>query len=328
MALRWWWLALPAALVVLGLAARWRRGRERPTDPVLAAHTEVLRRLPRYAVLARRELRLATVRLVGVALVLLGAVLLVGRLSDVRPATSDAGSRDVVLCLDASSSMWPVDTQVVEELGRLSRSLDGDRIGLTIWNSAAVTVFPLTDDGDYVSAQLSAAATAFRSSDTAFLAGTLPPGRTGSSQVGNGLVSCLQRFDQPAQQRSRVVVLATDNEVQGSPIFTLPQAVDRAAAAHVVVHAVAPASTLAGQVPALGQQVARTGGTLVTVGADDAAADLAARIRSLTASPVHTDPTPVLVDVPWVGGAIAALGLLLVVTPSLLRRRLARRSAS
>ena len=63
-------------------------------------------------------------------------------------------NRDVMLCLDVSGSMKELDESILAPFIDIAAGLPGDRIGLTIWNGAAITVFPLTDDTDYVAATL------------------------------------------------------------------------------------------------------------------------------------------------------------------------------
>ena len=55
-----------------------------------------------------------------------------------------------MLCLDVSGSALPYDRQVIGTYRDLVRSFEGERIGLSIFNSTSRTVFPLTDDYELV----------------------------------------------------------------------------------------------------------------------------------------------------------------------------------
>ena len=55
-----------------------------------------------------------------------------------------------MLCLDVSGSMKELDENILRHFVRIAEGLPGDRIGLTIWNGAAISVFPLTEDAEYV----------------------------------------------------------------------------------------------------------------------------------------------------------------------------------
>ena len=324
MALTWWWLAAALLAGSVGTLARWWR-RDGTTgegaDPAYVAHTWLLRRSPRYAVLVRREYVRTWVAVVGIAAVLLGALLLTGRLA--RPAPTDATSsnRDILLCLDASSSMWESDAKVVGAYSALVGDLPGDRVGMVIWSGAAVTVFPLSDDYGYVRDELARASHAFAVRDLDYLAGIQPDSRDASSQIGDGLVSCLDRFDDPGGPRSRVVVLASDNDIRGRPIFTLQQAATRASAKGVVVECLAPPTAQPDELDALRVACTATHGSLAVLGDDGATAALAHQIARMPRTRLVRPPERVVVDRPAVGGLLAAAGLALVVVATPRRRR-------
>lgn len=85
------------------------------------------------------------------AAALMAAALLLTFALIARPATVDQGeerasSRDVVLCLDVSGSTLPYDREVIDTYRDLVSHFQGERIGMSIFNSTSRTVFPLTDD--------------------------------------------------------------------------------------------------------------------------------------------------------------------------------------
>ncbi|MET3718645.1 MULTISPECIES: VWA domain-containing protein [unclassified Arthrobacter] len=119
----------------------------------------------------------------------MSAVAAAGRTVEVTTITPEQRNRDIMLCLDTSGSMSSADAAVVEVFGVLAKEFDGERIGLTIFDSSAVQVFPLTDDYGYVQEQLQMADDAFNGNpgSAGFLDGTWS-GR-GSSLIGDGLAS-------------------------------------------------------------------------------------------------------------------------------------------
>lgn len=324
MALTWWWLAVAVVVVSLAALVRWWRRDDSGTqadEPAYLAHTALLRRSPRYAALVRRELTRSRVAVLGIAAVLIGATLLAGRLARATETDATSSNRDVVLCLDASSSMWQSDAQVVGAYAKLVGDLRGDRIGMTIWSGAAVTVFPLSDDYGYVTAELARAAHAFTVQDLDYIAGIQPDNRNASSQIGDGLVSCLQRFDNPGGPRSRVVVLASDNDIRGLPIFTLDQAIRRATAAGVVVECIAPTTARAEELEAFRVACTSARGSLAVLGDDDAGAALAGQIAQMPRTRLDQPPQWIIVDRPRVGGLVALGGLAILVAATPRRRR-------
>ncbi|MGP4032211.1 vWA domain-containing protein [Pseudarthrobacter sp. 1C304] len=228
MELIFWWM-LPAAAVLA--AAAWLLGRRRARAvrrrPV--AHSDRLTALPEYqAALAKHRNRLRLAAAAG-AVLMVAAVAAAARPAERSTVRPEQHQRDIILCLDASGSMNTADAAVVDVFGRLAREFDGERIGLTVFDSSAVQVFPLTDDYGYVQDQLGQAKLAFDGSGSgSFLDGTW--NGEGSSLIGDGLASCVEGFPESGtnsdgdRRRARWVILATDNFLAGTPLVTLAEA--------------------------------------------------------------------------------------------------------
>lgn len=243
MELTWWWL-LPPAAVAAG-AAWWAAKRTDSTAnarrrPV--AHEDRLTLLPEYQAALRRHRHWLAAALLACAALLASTAVAAARPVGVTTTRPEQHNRDIMLCLDTSGSMSSADAAVVDVFAELAAEFDGERIGLTIFDSTAVQVFPLTDDYHYAREQLKLARDAFdgKPGSSGFLDGTWS-GR-GSSLIGDGLASCLNSFPRTAgqPQRSRSVVLATDNFLSGEPIMTLDEAAALARERAVHVHALNP----------------------------------------------------------------------------------------
>ncbi len=152
-------------------------------------------------------------------------------------------NRDIVLCLDVSGSMLGYDAELVDRFTELVQGFAGERIALSIWNQTSRTVFPLTDDYSLVTEELITARDAtdvdydeayngtWSQSDenkyVNFTTGTMWDFNSESgSLIGDGLASCALLFDGADTTRSRSIILASDNEVFGTPIFQLDEAAD------------------------------------------------------------------------------------------------------
>ncbi|UZN02788.1 VWA domain-containing protein [Cellulomonas sp. S1-8] len=293
-------LAVVVALVV-GLLLRDRRG----TTPV--ANTDDLRRVPALRAwrVRYRVLRVGVVLAVAVAAV--AAAVLAARPVTVQERTRELANRDIVLCLDVSGSMLEYDERVVATFERLVEGFTGERVALSVFDSTSSTVFPLTDDYELVTSQLRAAREAFAGEDagTEIFRGT--SGIEGqASLVGDGVASCTLLFDQFDDARSRSIVLATDNEVWGTPVYSLPAAVDLATSRGVVVYALYPdederffsASTAAElRIAAEG-----TGGTFAAVADPGAVPTILDRVKDSQLAAMQVDPEQVVTDDddPWV----------------------------
>jgi Ca-activated chloride channel homolog len=246
------WGLIPPAVIAAGLAgwAALRADRKANARRRPAAHADRLTRLPEYQAALRRHRRWLTVAAIACASLLASTVLAAARPVEISTIRPEQHNRDIVLCLDASGSMSSADAAVVDVFARLAQDFQGERIGLTIFDSTAIQVFPLTDDYQYAQEQLTLARDAFdgKPGTSGFLDGTWS-GR-GSSLIGDGLASCLNSFPHGAglaesqtanhAPRSRSVVLATDNFVSGQPIMTLKEAAGLAKDRAVRVYALNP----------------------------------------------------------------------------------------
>lgn len=246
MALANWWVSLIAVAVIViaigvGLLIGLRRGaRHRRQQSAPIARAERLRALPSFQHAVRRRIAaLAGVLALGVlASVIAGVVA-------ARPMASETiqpigTSRDIMLCLDVSGSMSDVDVEVLSVFEELLDGFEGERIGLTIFNSSPVQIFPLTDDYEFIRTHLQSIRESFDYMEEVpeHWVGTL--NGPGASLIGDGLASCAMRFDHLDDERSRSIILATDNEVNGDSIVTLEEASNYAASAGVRVFALNP----------------------------------------------------------------------------------------
>jgi Ca-activated chloride channel family protein len=241
----WWLIAVGAGVVivavaiglVLGLRAR---ARTAAGERARVARAERLRALPTFrSALRRRVLGLAGVLALGAIAVLAAGVV------SARPMTSQTiqpvnTSRDIMLCLDVSGSMSEVDVEVLTVFEELLEDFKGERIGLTIFNSSPVQIFPLTDDYDFISEHLQSIRESFDYAEAIpeHWVGTL--NGDGASLIGDGLAACAMAFDHPDDERSRSVILATDNEINGASIVTLDEAAAYAKSNGVRVYALNP----------------------------------------------------------------------------------------
>jgi Ca-activated chloride channel family protein len=323
MELMFWWLIPPA--LFLAAVTLWRAFRPDPRAnarrrPV--ANADRLTALPEYQAALRRHRRRLAVAALAAGTLLVSAVAAAARPVELTTIRPEQRNRDIMLCLDSSGSMSSADSAVVEVFGMLAKEFDGERIGLTIFDSSAVQAFPLTDDYEYVQEQLKVAEAAFDGDpgSAGFLDGTWS-GR-GSSLIGDGLASCVNGFPDSggagaARQRSRSVVLATDNYLSGDPIFTLEQAGALAQERGVRVYALNPGDFDYG--PGPGQPGARlrataeaSGGAYYPLDTPDAVADIVRRVQATEAAAMQGAPRTVVSDLPDVPLTVALLsGLVL-----------------
>lgn len=312
----WLGAAVLGLLILATGITLWLAGRRRTTSALPVAFPERLRELPRFRQLARTSLRLLVLRTCCLLLAGVGVALLAARLIDPVPSATTRANRDVVLCLDVSGSMTAVDRAIVDNYLELADRLAGERIGLVLFDSTAVTVFPLTDDPDWIREQL--LATRAELSEEQPVGTNMAPG---SSLIGDGLVSCVQRFDEEDRHRSRTIVLATDNELAGEPLFTLAQATDRAVERQVMIYGISPTGPTA-DFTEFRRQARRTHGEVLTLG--DGKIDMGpiqdailAQEQVAGAAQGHQN----LRDLTWPGALLGLVGIAGAVATDLVRRR-------
>lgn len=320
MELTMWWI-LPIAAAACAAAAAIHRARRRGIPQQrYVAHRERLTALPEYQHALRRHRRWLALALACGAVLLAAAAVAAARPVQRSLVQPEHRNRDIVLCLDVSGSMGSTDSALVGVFAQLAQEFDGERIGLVVFDSRAVQLFPLTDDYEYVSDQLREAADAFdgKEGTSSFFDGTW--NGQGSSLIGDGLATCVRSFprdDGPA--RSRSVILATDNFLSGAPIFTLEQAGELARENGIRVHALNPGDfdvAGGGEQPGarLKAVTEATGGVYAAADSPDAVAGIVANVEATEASAYDAAPEAVYTDVtgvPVAVGLFAGAGLLL-----------------
>lgn len=311
----WWLLPVAAAAAVCAGWLVFRRGAQGNARRRPVANADRLTSLPEYQAAVRRYRRWLAVAALAAVTLLTSAAIAAARPADLTTIRPEQHNRDIVLCLDASGSMSSADAAVVDVFAKLAADFDGERIGLTIFDSSAVQVFPLTDDYSYVREQLKMAKDAFNGEPgtSGFLDG-IWNGR-GSSLIGDGLASCVEGFPatdgtpqdgtaaQDGAPRSRSVVLATDNFLSGDPIFTLDEAGALAQERDVRVYALNPGDfdygTAAGQPGALLRAAAEaTGGAYYPLDSPDAVAGIVRDVQATEAAAIQGAPRAVVTDRP------------------------------
>lgn len=159
-------------------------------------------------------------------------------------------NRDIVLCLDVSGSMIEVDNQIVEKFEELVKGFKGERVGLVVWNSSPHMVFPLTDNYDYIEENLQKVGNYFDAVSGGLNLGIKPEddlarytmNSNGGSLIGDGLAACGLAFDkeESSEQRSKSIILATDNVINGTPLITFEEATTYVTKENITVYGIRP----------------------------------------------------------------------------------------
>ena len=153
-------------------------------------------------------------------------------------------NRDIILCMDISTTCDNLNAELIDKLEEVVKELNGERFGIVIFNTSPVLLCPLTNDYNYILQVLDKVKDGLKMrldysngkilfSDKlyemeAYISnGTLVDNeKRGSSIIGDGLAAAALDFydyeDKP--DRTRVIILSTDNDLLGEEIITLPEA--------------------------------------------------------------------------------------------------------
>jgi hypothetical protein len=310
-------VAVVLAAVTIGLVLGLRRNdRGRGDDTARVARAERLRALPTFRrALARRALALSGILALGAVTAIVAGVVAARPMSaqTIQPVNT---SRDIMLCLDVSGSMSEVDVEVLTVFEELLDGFEGERIGLTIFNSSPVQIFPLTDDYDFIREHLESMTRSFDYVDEIpeHWIGTL--NGDGASLIGDGLAACTMGFDRPGDDRSRSVIFATDNEVNGASIVTLEEAAAYAASKEVRVFALNPVQGKDADVSAeLSAAAESTGGAAFGLRDTTTVSDIVEQVQEQEATELRGEAQVVWTDSPnlWIAVlSVCLLGLVVV----------------
>ena len=344
MVLRYWWLLLVwIPLISAGIVylRRKQKSKLKETMGVKAAHTGRIHQLPVYQTLAKRYNILVHV-LVGILVVaLVSSVTLTMRPSQqtlVKPAEKN---RDIMLCLDVSSSMYLADVKLIEAFEELSRRFKGQRIGLDVFNQVGSQIFPVTDDYDLIREQLALVKKALlineKSSSSnyklssedldslAILGGVYTKSSEHpSSNAGIGLAGCVQHLGDNPTGRSQSVIFATDNELSGNEkkvVISTTQAAVIAKKKGIRVYALDPGADqkgnsslganqgndYTGEHAALKTAALSTGGSYYLLNSIDVVPDIVHKISAQEVKLFTGDSQYALADTPEVGYVFATI---------------------
>lgn len=309
-------LAAVGAGVWIGLRGR---GTDADESPILVSRASRVRDLPGYRAAVRRQRVLLSGLVVIGVLGLAAAGVVAARPQAVKLIQPETANRDIVLCLDVSGSMQEVVVETLQVFEKMVAGFEGERIGLTIFNSSPVQIFPLTDDYTFVQRELARMQSSFDYVDAypEHWAGTL--NGPGASLIGDGLASCVIGFDHEGEERSRTVILATDNDVQGAQTVTTAEAAAFAKQQRVRVYAINPVDSSEGgpaaaNVAELNEAMLATGGRAYALREQTAVSDIVAKVQKQEAKLIQGEHKLALADAPNVWISIFATLTLIFIT--------------
>ncbi len=255
---------------------------------------------------------------------LLSSSILSSRIIKTQTIENEIYNRDIILCMDVSTSVDDLNKQLVASYKEVVKSLNGERFGISIFNTSSYMLVPLTEDYDYVLGVLDTIGKAlnvyddyrinYGVEDFSYLSryllyGTIVGNETrGSSIIGDGLASCVFAFPNLEENRSRIIIFSTDNDLQGKEYITLLEAGELSKSKDVTVYTIAPKSTSGRFTKDLETVAKTTGGKFFKEGQGETIKNIVNGIESKEKSLLKGNTKTVVTDYPEVPYILLLLG--------------------
>ena len=209
----------------------WRK-RSKFKKGIMVANTKYVKNTKYYKkLMLRYRIYNLLIKFVCIALIILSAIL-TSRLYRTKDHEEEFNNRDIMLCMDISGSVNPLNKEIIDTMKETVSRLKDERFGISVFNKSPVTVLPLTTDYNYALSVLDMISSALGNNVSTqysqnyinqFLTAGTSTGNRGTSLIGDGLAYCASSFAQ-GDDRTKIIILTTDNEVAGQEIITVPEA--------------------------------------------------------------------------------------------------------
>lgn len=234
-------LILIPILIILYLFLIKNKNKEIKTGSKIA-NTSYLKETDYYKSLIKKYKIIKLVLSIAFVIAILSSTILISRLSKTEENKQNEYKRDIVLCMDVSASVDKLNKELVNNLKQTVTSLKGERFGISIFNTTSVLIAPLTDDYEFITNSLNEIEKSIEANNSMdsnnfyddeyfyirnyIYSGTLEGNETrGSSLIGDGLASCIYKFPKlDEEERTRIIIFSTDNDLAGKPLVTLDKA--------------------------------------------------------------------------------------------------------
>lgn len=299
-----------AVLVTSGIVFFLRKGKPSHKNVKLASNLGHFTSTPEYGKLMKSYRMGIVFTIITLIVALLFSVVLTAKPVSVESSTPTKYNRDIVLCLDISGSMLNVDSNILETFETMLEDFKGERIALVIWNSSSTSMFPLTDDYEYIRKQIKLLKDSinpnYYATDIPYDYSRYTLNSEGGSLIGDGLTACSLSFDDDdaSEERSKSIILATDNIVNGQQIIQLPDASDYAKENNIKVYGIRPTTgyEVGGEETTMKTAVENTGGIFYTLENPEAVKGIVESISKEEAGAIKGETIITKVDTPnlWI----------------------------
>jgi len=261
------------------------------------AGTEYIKELPYYKELIKKYKKLTyLIESVCIFLILMTLILL-SRPAKIENIENQNHSRDIFLCMDVSASVDELNFELVDNLKKTVNSLKGERFGISIFNSSSVLISPLTDDYQYILEELdklhesieinmknNSSIDKWEESQYIIYGTQEGADIRGSSLIGEGLASCVYNFSNIEEERSRIIIFTTDNNLAGKEIINLIDSAKLCKEKNIIVFGIAPDTIQENDEEELKKAIEFTGGKYYTMSDKSQVQDIINNIENTSKS--------------------------------------------
>ena len=212
---------------------------------VIVANTKYLKSTKYFKYLNTKYYLISSLIKITCILLILATAILTARMHSTKKYTNEYNNRDIMLCLDFSPSMIVENYEILEAMEKTVSSLKEERFGITIFDSTANMVVPLTTDYNYIiyslndlkskfykmylvdvtnekpDLEIGSSSYMFNYKDEAYRRGINR--FDGSSRISDSLATCASNFND--DDRTKVIFFSTDNLGVGV-IMTMEEVID------------------------------------------------------------------------------------------------------
>ncbi len=120
------------------------------TNGKKVANTKYIKETEYYKAKVKKYKILSNLIKVLMVIVIVSVSILIARPVTVQTKSDEKYNRDILIGLDISTSQSEVNIELMNKFRKIIPSIEGDRIGIVIYNTSPVVYCPLTDDYDYI----------------------------------------------------------------------------------------------------------------------------------------------------------------------------------
>jgi hypothetical protein len=134
----------------------------------------------------------------------------------------------------------------------------------------------------------------------------------GASVIGDGLASCVLSFPKLTEDRSRIIILATDNLVNGAQIITVPEAAELAKKYKISIYPIAPDKFFTKETEELKNIASKTGGKYYILDDFSSANEIINDIEQKEKKARESNPVTTSIDYPTLPFIVTLLSILVL----------------